>query len=108
MSRSGRSAITTPAAWVLTFRTVPSSLLAKSIHPLKLGVFAEQPLELRLLVEASSSEMFKRVGISLVTWSTRESGMLRTRPTSLSDALAAIVPNVPICATFSAPYFSRT
>ena len=52
--------------------------------------------------------MFGRVGISLVTWSTRARGMLRVRPTSLIDALAAIVPKVPIWATLAAPYFSRT
>ena len=56
-------------------------------------------------LRASSSVMFSRVGISLVTWSTRASGMFRARPTSLSAALAAIVPNVPICATLAAPYF---
>ena len=59
-------------------------------------------------LSASSSVMFSRVGISLVTWSTRASGMFSTRPTSLSAAFAAIVPNVPIWATFAAPYFCRT
>ena len=52
-------------------------------------------------LSASSSVMFSRVGISLVTWSTRASGMFSARPTSLSAALAAIVPNVPIWATLA-------
>ena len=36
----------------------------------------------------SSSVMFRRVGTSLVTWSTRASGMFRARPTSFRAALA--------------------
>ena len=34
--------------------------------------------------------------------------MFSTRPTSLSAALAAIVPNVPIWATLASPYFCLT
>ena len=52
--------------------------------------------------------MFSRVGISFVTWSTRARGIFRARPTSFSAAFAAIVPNVPICATLAAPYLLRT
>ena len=46
------------------------------------------------------------IGTSLHSWLTRSSGTSSTRPTSFSAAFAASVPNVPIWATDSSPYFS--
>ena len=46
--------------------------------------------------------------MSFATRSTSEIGISITRPTSRTTALAFIVPNVMICATFSRPYFSVT
>ena len=56
----------------------------------------------------SSSVMPSVLGIMLVSWVTRSSGMSRTRPTSLMAARAAMVPKVAIWATLSSPYFCRT
>ncbi len=52
--------------------------------------------------------MFSVGGIIFAIRSTSAYGISSTRPTSLIAALAAIVPNVMICATFSRPYFSVT
>ena len=50
-SSSGRSAITTPAAWVPTFRFIPSSRRAKSRSRVDLGVVLGQPPQFRLFLE---------------------------------------------------------
>src|SRR5258708_5426331 len=57
---------------------------------------------------AVSSETSGPAGIVLAPLSTRPYGRPRTRPTSRTTDLAAIVPNVMIWATFSFPYFCRT
>ncbi len=105
MSQSGRSAITTPAAWVPTLRAVPSSRLAYSRSLAISGSSSVRRLSagssLSCLFEGDVQPGRDQLG-DLVD---PGQGMFRARPTSLRAALAAIVPKVPIWATLAAPYF---
>ena len=107
-SSSGRSAITTPAAWVPTCRFMPSSRRAKSSSWATSRSSSAIRRSAGSSLRASSRVMFSRAGTSLLICSTRASGMFSTRPTSLIAALALSVPKVPIWATFASPYLFRT
>ncbi len=100
--------MTTPAACVPTFRTVPSRRLENSIIRAMSGSRSASAFRAGSFLIASSSEMFRTFGTSFLIASTFGNGMPSARPTSVIAAFAFRVPKVPIWATFSDPYLSRT
>ena len=108
-SVSGLSAMTTAAACVPTLRASPFELAGEVDSFADLRVAVVLLLQLGALLRALRRARCPSVsGTIAVSWLTRSSGTSSTRPTSLIAALAASVPNVPIWATFSSPYFSLT
>ena len=105
---SGSAPITTPAAWIESARVRPSSGSARSRISFATGspsiALRSSPPGFR----QSSSSCPGPSGISFAILSTTPYGTSSTRPASRTAARAAIVENVMICATRSAPYFSRT
>ena len=106
-SISGRAPMTTPAAWIESCRTSPSSGFARSTISFATGsvsyaVFSSPDFRHSASVWPGPS------GISLAIRSTTPYGISSTRPASRTAARAAIVPNVMIWATRSRPYFSAT
>src|ERR1035441_9749493 len=104
-SISGRGEITTPAACTPEFRTRPSSFRAVSSNCRTCGSFWYASCSATDSLSASSSLIFSVVGTIFAMRSTSLYGISMARPTSLIAALAAMVPNVIICATFSFLYF---
>ena len=104
----GFSDITTPEACVEAWRGSPSSLQERSMSLFTFASVLYKSLSSLDSSIARASVMLSSFGISLAILSTSAYGIRITRPTSFTAALAAIVPNVIICDTFSAPYFSVT
>jgi hypothetical protein len=103
-------AISTPPACMPTLRVRPSSASASDSSSRTSSSFCS-----RSAISGSTSRAWRSViclpgwnGISLAMASQKRYGRSSTRPTSRTAAFAAIVPNVAICDTDSAPYFFFT
>ncbi len=108
-STSGPGEITTPAAWVPALRAKPSITFAVSSRRRISGDIAYRLFNSGICSSACAMDMPPGPeGINFATRSTSGSGTASARPASRTAARAAIVPNVTICATRSAPYFSVT
>ncbi len=106
-SISGRSPITTPAAWVLAWRYRPSSCSAISssrAHALVGRRASRCSRGSPSIACCSVTGLAGLLGISSATLLTCPNGSPSTRPTSRTAARACSLPNVMICATRSAPY----
>ena len=106
MSVSGRSAMTTPAAWIESWRTRPSSGFARSTISRTSGSASYAARSSCPAFIDSSRYTFGPSGTSFAIRSTVPYGTSSTRPASRMAARAIIVPKVMICATRSRPYFS--
>ena len=96
--------MTTPAACFPTFLIIPSSFLAISkISSACSSVF--KVLFKSLFLRALSSVISGEKGIIFASLSAKLYDFPCALATSLTTALAAIVPKVQICATASFPYF---
>ena len=107
-SYTGFSVMTTPAACVEAWRGMPSKARAVSIRLCRRSsesYISRSGLE---SFKASSSVMFSVLGTCFATASVSAYVRFSARPTSRMAALAAMVPNVTICATWSEPYFRFT
>jgi hypothetical protein len=111
MSVSGRSAITTAAAWIEALRTIPSSPFATSTIWAALGSFSISAFS-GCPAARHSSKLGARPmigsGISFASRSPIAYSCPSTRAASRVAARGFILPNVMICATDSLPYFSVT
>ena len=119
---NGSGVIIIPQAWVPTFLTDPSSLIALFIvsacksSPLEKSInfFAFDNWSFLTFFFKSLSEKLKilssdiRSGTSLAILSASNNGKSNTLAVSLMEDFAAIVPKVIIWATFFLPYFSTT
>ena len=105
---SGSAPITTPAAWIESWRVSPSSGFARSTISRVTGSESYAWRSSAPGFRHSSSVCPGPSGIAFATLSTTPYGTSSTRPASRTAARAAIVPKVMICATRSRPYFSAT
>ena len=111
MSVSGRSAITTAAAWIDALRTIPSSPCATSTICLATGSRATSAARSAPGCMQSSKLGGRPCcgsGISFASLSPTAYSCPSTRAASRVAARGNILPKVMICATRSAPYFSVT
>ena len=99
----------TPQAWVPVCLAEPSRVSAK------MRVFFSSSFPFFLMSASSGTSLYAslskipgRSGTSFANLSASGRGSLRTRATSRMALLAAMVPKVTICATFSLPYFCTT
>ena len=107
-SVSGRSVITTPAAWVEVLRHMPSMRMDTSRSSASFSL----PANISASSLSASMALFSVArwavsGMRLAMRSTSGSGMSSTRPASRTAALAARVPKVTIWQTWSLPYLAR-
>ncbi len=102
-SVSGCAPITTPAAWIESWRTSPSSGRARSTISFVTGSVSYASRSSSPVLRHASSVCPGPSGISFATLSTEPYGISSTRPASRTAARAAIVPNVMIWATRSRP-----
>ena len=107
-SISGSAPMTTPAAWIESWRMRPSSGFARSMISFAAGSVSYAFLRSEPGLRQSASVWPGPSGISFAILSTTPYGISSTRPASRTAARAAIVPKVMIWATRSRPYFSET
>ena len=111
MSVSGRSEITTAAAWIDALRAIPSSPRATSTICFAVGSRAYSAASAAPGCRHSSKLGGRPMigsGISFASRSPAPYSWPSTRAASRVAARGNILPKVMICATRSAPYFSVT
>ena len=111
MSVSGRSEITTAAAWIEALRTIPSRPCATSTICLAVGSLDTSAASSAPGCRQSANEGGRPCcgsGISLASRSPIAYSCPRTRAASRVAARGNILPKVMIWATRSAPYFAVT
>ena len=112
MSVSGRSAITTAAAWIEELRTIPSrpcatSMICRAVGLLVVGL-AQRLAGLQAVLEGRRAA-HDRVGDQL-RQAVADAVVVAEHARRVARRLARgnILPKVTICATDSRPYFSVT
>ena len=104
---SGSLEITTPAAWVLAWREMPSTFRAESIRLRMMGLHGKS-LQFGILFHARPRVILGRKGHQPGHTVDIAVSHPSARPTSRIAARAPSVPKVIIWATWSCPYFWET